>query len=210
MSYQLVVAVAALAAYLVGSVSFAIVVSRCRGIADPRTYGSGNPGATNVLRSGDRVAAALTLFGDAAKGFFAVMVVRWIAADQLPLEWRSAAVSAAAFGVFFGHLFPLYYRFQGGKGVATAFGVLLALDTRIAALVALTWLIVAGVSRTSSLAALSAAVAAPPLTLWLDGLGVMFWSVLGISVLLVFRHRQNIRLLLQGQEKSFSKRDADQ
>lgn len=206
MSFELLVAIALLCAYLIGSVSFAIVVSRLRGIADPRTYGSGNPGATNVLRSGDRKAAVLTLLGDAAKGAVAVWLARWLLADALPADWRVTAESAAAFGVFLGHLFPLYHRFQGGKGVATAFGVLMALDLQVGALVALVWLVVAAVSRTSSLAALSAAAAAPLVVLWLGGLGVMFWSVAAIAVLLVIRHRKNIQLLLEGKEKSFSRR----
>jgi glycerol-3-phosphate acyltransferase PlsY len=206
MSFELLVAAAALCAYLIGSVSFAIVVSRLRGIADPRTYGSGNPGATNVLRSGDRMAAVFTLLGDAAKGAVAVLLARWLLADSLPPDWRLTAESAAALGVFLGHLFPVYHRFQGGKGVATAFGVLIALDPRVGALVGLTWLVVAGVSRTSSLAALSAAVAGPLVVLWWFGLGVMFWSVAAIAVLLVIRHRKNIQLLLEGKEKSFSRR----
>jgi acyl phosphate:glycerol-3-phosphate acyltransferase len=203
MSFELLIGVIGLLAYLLGSLSFAILVSRLRGLADPRTYGSQNPGATNVLRSGDKVAAGLTLLGDAAKGWLGVMIGQWLAVATLPGDWYAMAVSVAAFGVFLGHLFPIYFRFQGGKGVATAFGVLLALDTTLGLGVGLIWLVVAKVSRISSLAALTAAGAAPLITLWRHDLGVMFWAVLGIGVLLVIRHKKNIAQLMSGEEKSF-------
>ncbi len=206
MSFELTLALAALASYLLGSVSFAIVVSRLRGIADPRTYGSQNPGATNVLRSGDKVAAVLTLLGDAAKGVIAVVVVRALVVPMLPEQMQPAAVALAAIAVFVGHLFPIFFRFQGGKGVATAFGAMLALDVTLGLGIGLIWLVVARVTRVSSLAALTAAGAAPLITLWRYDVGVIFWAVLGIAVLLVIRHKQNIVALMAGQEKAFKKK----
>ncbi len=206
MSLELTLALAALASYLLGSVSFAIVVSRLRGIADPRTYGSQNPGATNVLRSGDKVAAVLTLLGDAAKGVVAVLVVRQVVTPVLPESFHLAAVALAAIAVFIGHLYPIFFRFQGGKGVATAFGALVALDLTLGFGVGLIWLVVARVTRVSSLAALTAAGAAPLITLWRYDVSVIFWAVLGISVLLIIRHKQNIAALLAGEEKAFKKK----
>jgi acyl phosphate:glycerol-3-phosphate acyltransferase len=206
MSFELIIFLIGLLSYLVGSISFAIVVSRLRGIDDPRTYGSQNPGATNVLRSGDKVAAVLTLLGDAAKGLVMVLAANAFADLLLPAEWKLAATAIAGFGVFLGHLFPIYFRFQGGKGVATAFGVLLAFDPMLGGVVGVVWLSVAKISGISSLAALTAAAAAPVITLWRHGLDVMFWSVLGIAVLLVIRHKKNIAQLLSGKETSFKKK----
>ncbi len=206
MSLELTLALAALASYLLGSVSFAIVVSRLRGIADPRTYGSQNPGATNVLRSGDKVAAVLTLLGDAAKGVVAVLVVRQVVTPVLPESLHLAAVALAAIAVFIGHLYPIFFRFQGGKGVATAFGALVALDLTLGFGVGLIWLVVARVTRVSSLAALTAAGAAPLITLWRYDVTVIFWAVLGSSVLLIIRHKQTIAALLAGEEKAFKKK----
>jgi glycerol-3-phosphate acyltransferase PlsY len=206
MSFELTLAIAALASYLLGSVSFAIVVSRLRGIADPRTYGSHNPGATNVLRSGDKIAAVLTLLGDAAKGVVAVLVVRLVVTPVLPESLHLAAIALAAIAVFIGHLYPIFFRFQGGKGVATAFGALVALDLTLGFGVGLIWLVVARVTRVSSLAALTAAGAAPLITLWRYDVSVIFWAVLGISVLLIIRHKQNIAALLAGEEKAFKKK----
>ncbi len=206
MSFELILALSALSSYLLGSVSFAIVVSRLRGIADPRTYGSHNPGATNVLRSGDKVAAVLTLLGDAAKGVIAVVAVRLFVAPLLPESMQQAAIALAAIAVFIGHLFPVFFRFQGGKGVATAFGALVALDLMLGFGIGLIWLVVARVTRVSSLAALTAAGAAPLITLWRYDLSVLFWSVLGIAVLLVIRHKQNIAALMAGEEKAFKKK----
>jgi glycerol-3-phosphate acyltransferase PlsY len=203
MSFEILIAVIAIGTYLLGSVSFAIVVSQLRGLSDPRSYGSHNPGATNVLRSGDKVAAALTLLGDAFKGWLAVMLAHWVATQYLPIDWHATAISVAAFAVFLGHLFPVFFRFQGGKGVATALGLLLALDLWLGLLCALIWLAAARISRISSLGALSAAAAAPFITLWRHDLGVMFWSVLAIALLLIYRHRANIEKLLRGKEKSF-------
>lgn len=207
MSFEHIIGLTAIAAYLVGSISFAIVVSRLRGIADPRSYGSNNPGATNVLRSGDKTAAALTLLGDALKGFVVVLLADSLTSNALPAEWQEIAVAVAGFFVFLGHLFPVYFRFQGGKGVATAFGVLLAMDPYLGLAVAAVWLLAALGSRISSLGALSAAVAAPLLTAWIFNFGVMFWAVLAIAVLLILRHKKNIQQLLAGQEQAFKKKD---
>jgi glycerol-3-phosphate acyltransferase PlsY len=159
-----------------------------------------------VLRSGDKVAAVLTLLGDAAKGVIAVVAVRLFVAPLLPESMQQAAVALAAIAVFIGHLFPVFFRFQGGKGVATAFGALVALDLMLGFGVGLIWLVVARVTRVSSLAALTAAGAAPLITLWRYDLSVLFWSVLGIAVLLVIRHKQNIAALMAGEEKAFKKK----
>ena len=206
MSFEPLLALYALIAYLIGSISFAIVVSRLRGIADPRSYGSHNPGATNVLRSGDKIAAALTLLGDAAKGFLVVLMAGVIAPRVLPEPLIPAAVALCGVAVFLGHLYPIYFRFQGGKGVATAFGVLLGFMPAIGLLTGLVWLVVARVGRISSLAALSAAGAAPVATLFLKGLDLTFWATLSIAVLLVIRHKKNIAQLLSGQEQAFRDR----
>jgi glycerol-3-phosphate acyltransferase PlsY len=177
------------AAYLLGSVSFAVVVSKLMRLPDPRSYGSKNPGATNVLRTGSKMAAVLTLLGDAAKGGVAVWLASYFT-DQL------AAVGLAA---FLGHLYPLFHRFQGGKGVATAAGVLLALDWRIGAGTIATWLLIAFFLRYSSLAALVAALFAPLATAFL--LGWQSALVVGVmSAFLVWRHRANIARLLAGTE----------
>jgi glycerol-3-phosphate acyltransferase PlsY len=182
-------AIAILAAYCLGSISFAVLVSRLMRLPDPRSYGSKNPGATNVLRSGSRIAAVLTLVGDAAKGAVAVWLASYFT-DQL------AAVGVAA---FLGHLYPVFHRFQGGKGVATAAGVLLALDWRLGAGTIATWLIIALFLRYSSLAALVAALFAPLATAFLLG-----WQdalvVAVMSAFLVWRHKANISRLLAGTE----------
>ncbi len=205
MSPLVIMMLVALLAYLVGSVSFAIVVSRLRGLADPRSYGSHNPGATNVLRSGDRLAAILTLLGDAAKGLVVVLLAQSIGPSMLAEVDQTLLVATAGFAVFLGHLFPIYFRFQGGKGVATAFGVLLAFDAVLGLAVGAVWLVVAKLGRISSLAALTAAVAAPLLAYWRHGSGLMLWSVIGIALLLIVRHRSNIAQLLAGKEKAFKK-----
>ncbi len=185
------------AAYLLGSISFAIITSKLFGLADPRTYGSGNPGATNVLRSGKKAAAALTLFGDAAKGWLAV----WLAIRfSLPGEQYLMLPAAVAIAVFVGHLFPVFLRFKGGKGVATALGVLLALNVWLGMGGLATWLIMAFMFRYSSLAALAAAVATPAYA-YLLGLPREWVLASGImSLLLIWRHKGNIRNLLAGQE----------
>ena len=204
MTVHFALGLAALLSYLLGSVSFAIVVSRLRGLADPRSYGSNNPGATNVLRSGDRLAAALTLFGDAAKGLIAVLLAAAFA-QQWPAPQQQLLIITAGVAVFIGHLWPVFFRFQGGKGVATAFGVLLGFDAAMGLLVGLIWILVAKLSRISSLAALCAAVAAPALTFWRHGAEAMLWAVILVAVLLIARHQRNISALLTGEEKAFKK-----
>lgn len=193
MDLTLSLAVAAIAGYLLGSLSFAIVVSRVLALPDPRSYGSRNPGATNVLRSGSKAAAVLTLVGDAGKGWLAVWLA-WIATGNLVV----AAVAGLA--AFVGHLFPVFYRFAGGKGVATAAGVLLALDWRVGLGTIATWLIIAAFLRYSSLAALIAAVFAPLAALFVLGPGLPALAVLVMAALLVWRHKQNISRLLSGTE----------
>jgi acyl phosphate:glycerol-3-phosphate acyltransferase len=177
------------AAYLLGSISFAVLVSKLMRLPDPRSYGSKNPGATNVLRTGSKVAAVLTLVGDAAKGGVAVWLASYFT-DQL------AAVGLAA---FLGHLYPLFHRFQGGKGVATAAGVLLALDWRIGVGTIVTWLLIAFFLRYSSLAALVAALFAPLATAFLLGWQSALWVAV-MSAFLVWRHRGNISRLIAGTE----------
>ena len=184
-------ALAAVAAYLLGSISFAIVVSRVLRLPDPRSYGSGNPGATNVLRTGKTLAAVLTLAGDAGKGWLAV----WLASLYLP-----TAVSPVALAVFLGHLFPVFHRLLGGKGVATAAGVLFGLDWRIGLGTVATWLIIIAFFRYSSLAALAAAAFAPFFTALLLGFDAEAACVLVMSALLVWRHQENIARLIAGTE----------
>lgn len=186
-----------LVAYLIGSISFAVVVSRFFGLPDPHTYGSGNPGATNVLRTGRKAAAVLTLIGDAAKGAVAL----WLAQQFSPrFGVGETALAAVALAAFLGHLFPLYFRFRGGKGVATAAGILLAMDWRIALTLLAVWALVAVVSRYSSLAAIVAAALSPLAAYYFLGWGPMTWAALAIAVLLLWRHRRNIERLLAGNE----------
>jgi glycerol-3-phosphate acyltransferase PlsY len=186
-------ALALLAAYLIGSIPFAMISSRLFGLADPRTYGSGNPGATNVLRSGNKKAALLTLIGDALKGTFAV-----VAAQQAGLS--EGVVALVALAVFLGHLYPVFLRFKGGKGVATAAGVLLALDPLLGLATLGTWLLVAYVSRYSSLAALCAAAAAPLYSALMHGGSDQTVIVGLLGMALIGKHWQNIQRLLAGQE----------
>jgi glycerol-3-phosphate acyltransferase PlsY len=180
-----------LAAYCLGSVSFAIVVSRAMRLPDPRSYGSKNPGATNVLRTGRRAAAVLTLAGDAGKGWLAVWLAELISPGSAPL---------AGLAAFIGHLFPVFHRFRGGKGVATAAGVLFGLDWRIGLGTLATWLIIAAFFRYSSLAALIAAAFATFFTALLFGFEVETAAVLVMSALLAWRHRENIARLAAGTE----------
>ena len=189
-----------LAAYLLGSISFGILMSRAFGLPDPRTVGSGNPGATNVLRSGKKAAAALTLLGDALKGWLAV----WLAMHYDLLMWQVCAVALA---VFIGHLYPIYYGFKGGKGVATALGVMLAVSLWLGLAALLTWLLVAVIFRYSSLAAILAAALAPIYAFFLlRGYQDYVLMVLVMSVLLIWRHRYNIKKLLDGSEDGFGKK----
>jgi acyl phosphate:glycerol-3-phosphate acyltransferase len=191
-------AIAALIAYLIGSISFAMLVSRAFGLPDPRTYGSGNPGATNVLRSGRKSAAVLTLAGDTLKGWFAVFLV------EQHLVAEPAAAGIAAVAVVVGHMWPVYYRFTGGKGVSTGLGALIALDLWLTAGTIATWLIIAFFFRYSSLAALVAAAFAAFFAFFLHGMDRFELEpaicVTVISVLLVWRHAGNIRNLLAGTE----------
>ena len=195
------------AAYLLGSIPFAMITSKLFNLPDPRTYGSGNPGATNVLRSGKKAAAALTLIGDAAKGWLAV----WLAIKFSPEGTMYTMLSAAAaLAVFIGHLFPVFLRFKGGKGVATALGVLLALNVWVGLGGLATWIFMALVFRYSSLAALTAAVATPVYA-FLLGLPREWLLTSGIlSLLLVWRHKSNIRNLLSGKEAQIGKKENSQ
>jgi glycerol-3-phosphate acyltransferase PlsY len=186
-----------LIAYLIGSVSFAVITSRAFGLPDPRTYGSGNPGATNVLRTGRKAAAALTLLGDSVKGWLAVA----IAARFAPVDVLEMTMAAAAVMVVLGHMYPVFFRFQGGKGVSTALGVLAALNFYVALGTLATWLVIAAFFRISSLAALIAAFFAPFFTLLLyDHEHPFFLSVSIVSALLIWRHRSNIGKLIAGTE----------
>lgn len=190
--------------YVLGSVPFAVVTSRLMGLADPRTYGSGNPGATNVLRTGNKKAAILTLLGDAAKGWLAV----WLA-DRLSGQPEVIAVTALA--VFLGHLFPVFLKFKGGKGVATALGVLLAVEPALGLATLFTWLIVAVFFRMSSLAAIASAAFAPFYYFILSG---VLWpfsphiltALTLISLMLVWRHKANIARILNGTEPRIGKK----
>jgi glycerol-3-phosphate acyltransferase PlsY len=186
-------ALCALAGYLAGSIPFAVIVSRLMGLPDPRTYGSHNIGATNVLRSGNWLAALLTLAGDAAKGGAAVLVARHLRLDDGP-------VAIVAIAAFLGHVFPVWLRFHGGKGVATAAGVLIALDWVLGLALIGTWLVVAAATRYSSLASLVAAVAAPGLTWWLMGPSPALGAVAAMAIVLIVRHEANIGKLLRGEE----------
>lgn len=186
-----------IAAYLLGSVPFAVLTSRLFGLADPRTYGSGNPGATNVLRSGKKAAAVLTLLGDAAKGWLAVLLAMRLAPHDGEGLLLVAAVSLA---VFLGHIFPLFLKFRGGKGVATGLGVLLAFNGWMGLAAVATWLLVALVFRYSSLAALAAAVAAPIYAMLFKLQPELVIASAIMSLLLIWRHKSNIQNLLAGKE----------
>ena len=186
-----------LLAYLIGSISFAVVVSWCFGLPDPHTYGSGNPGATNVLRTGRKFAAGLTLLGDAAKGAVALWLAKWFAPE---FDVGEMALAATGLAAFIGHLFPVYFRFKGGKGVSTAAGILLALDARIAGVTLLTWLLTAFGLRYSSLASMVAALWATAATIYLLGWHPFAWMVATMAALLLWRHRGNIARLMNGTE----------
>jgi glycerol-3-phosphate acyltransferase PlsY len=186
-------ALALIAAYLLGSVPFAMISSKVFGLADPRTYGSGNPGATNVLRSGNKKAALMTLIGDALKGAVAVIVAQ-------QMGFSDTVIALVALAVFLGHLYPVFLKFKGGKGVATAAGVLLALDPILGLAVAGTWLLVAYVSRYSSLAALIAAAAAPLIAVLMHGATHQTIVVGILGMALIGKHWQNIQRLMAGQE----------
>jgi glycerol-3-phosphate acyltransferase PlsY len=197
---------AILAAYLLGSVSFAVVVSRLFGLADPRSYGSGNPGATNVLRSGNKPAAALTLVGDAAKGWLAVWLVQRYGQAFGVGDW---GVALSGLAVFLGHLYPVYFRFKGGKGVATAAGVILAFNPVLALATGITWLIIAFFFRYSSLAALVAAVFAAFYSALGWGFDERFIALVVIAGFVIYRHQANIRNLMAGKERRFGEKNKD-
>ena len=196
---------AMLAAYLVGSLSFAVLISRVMGLADPRSYGSRNPGATNVLRSGNRAAAVLTLALDALKGYVPVLLCL-VYGPRFGLgETAAAFVGLAA---FLGHLWPVFFRFQGGKGVATAAGVLMALNPWLGLATLATWLIIAAFFRYSSLASVVAAVFAPFYQALIWGLEPGILALIGMSLLLVWRHEGNIRKLIAGTESKLGQKAA--
>ncbi len=189
--------------YLIGSLSFAVIVSRLMGLSDPRSYGSKNPGATNVLRSGNKKAAVLTLLFDAVKGWVPVV---WVLQHGAAFGLSEGTAAAAGLAAFLGHLYPIFFRFQGGKGVATALGVLMGVSPLLGLGVALTWLGIAWFFRYSSLAALLAAVLAPVYyalaadVLWWNFHGPVFGLLCAMGILLVWRHRDNVNRLLAGTE----------
>jgi len=191
-----------LSAYLLGSISFAVITSRLFKLPDPRSYGSGNPGATNVLRTGKKAAAVVTLLGDAGKGWAAIMAAKYIGnvsglGDEL--------IAGAAIAVFLGHLFPVFLAFKGGKGVATSAGILLGLDPWLGILTILTWMIVALISRISSLSALLSALIAPLYAHFLLEKEVLTITVSIISIFLILKHRSNITNLITGKEARIGK-----
>ena len=194
--------IATLGAYLIGSLSFAVLVSRVMGLSDPRTYGSNNPGATNVLRSGNKKAAVLTLLLDALKGWLPVVVVKWWGGD---LGLGDGTVALVGLAAFLGHLYPVFFGFKGGKGVATAAGVILAFDPWLGLASLATWLIIAGFFRYSSLASMVTAVFAPFFfllgdgTVW-DAPAVQVLSLALMGLLLIWRHAENINRLVAGKE----------
>ena len=196
---------AALAAYAIGSLSFAVIVSRLMGLHDPRSYGSGNPGATNVLRSGNKVAAVLTLLLDALKGFVPVWCVAQFGAAYGLLDGTMAMVGLAA---FLGHLWPVFFKFEGGKGVATAAGVLFGFNPLLGLATLATWLIVAFFFRYSSLASLVSALFAPFYQVLIWGGGAVAWAAVAMSLLLVWRHSANIQKLLKGTESRLGQKAA--
>lgn len=182
--------------YVIGSLASAIITCRVMGLPDPRTQGSTNPGATNVLRIGGKQAAAVTLFGDILKGLLPVLLAR--ALSDAVVVWAVTAIAA-----FVGHLYPIFFRFQGGKGVATAFGVVLGLAWPVALAMLATWILMAVIFRYSSLAALTAAVLAPVYTLLLTAHPALLVAIIIISVLTLWRHRTNLRRLFSGEEEKF-------
>jgi glycerol-3-phosphate acyltransferase PlsY len=198
-------AAAVLVAYLIGSLSFAVIVSRVMGLSDPRSYGSKNPGATNVLRSGNRVAAALTLALDALKGFVAVIAALLLAPR---FGWGENTVAFVGLAAFVGHLWPVFFRFAGGKGVATAAGVLLAFDALLGAATLASWAIVAALSRYASLASIVAAAFATLSYLLYRGVDGYAIAIVAMSLLLVWRHTGNIQKLLAGTESRIGHRAA--
>lgn len=203
MSLLLAAPLVLLAAYLVGSVSFAVIISRALGLADPRSFGSGNPGATNVLRTGNRLAAALTLLGDASKGALAVLICRALAE---PLSLPAAMPAWAGAAAFIGHLYPVFLRFRGGKGVATFLGTLLALAPLVGLATCVLWLVVAALFRYSSVASIFCALAAPLALLRVESPPGATVAVTLMTAFVVWRHRRNIVQLLAGKETKIGER----
>lgn len=199
-----------LLAYLLGSISFAVVASWAFRLPDPRTYGSKNPGATNVLRSGRKAAAALTLMGDGGKGWLAVALVQHFAPEYGLDGEANVVIAAVALAVFLGHVFPVFLRFKGGKGVATAMGVLLALNLWVGLSVMATWLVVVAIWRISSLSALVAAALAPVYAVIFLGfeMGTLILAIFIMSLLLIWRHKSNIANLLAGKEARIGRKNA--
>ena len=201
---------ATVAAYLLGSLSFAVIVTRVMGLSDPRTYGSKNPGATNVLRSGSKAAAIVTLLLDAVKGWLPVVLVQWFGK---PYGLGDGTVALVGLAAFLGHLWPVFFRFEGGKGVATALGVLLGISVWLGLATALTWLIIAFFFRYSSLASLVAAVFAPVYYLLVDG---VVWNaetpivaaIVVMALLLAWRHGENVKRLIEGKESRLGSKKA--
>ena len=196
-------------AYLIGSISFAVVVSKCMHLPDPYSYGSGNPGATNVLRTGNKRAAVLTLLGDAFKGFIAVVMARMILGEEsLGSSLNSWILCGVVIAVFLGHVFPIFHRFKGGKGVATACGILFGIHWILGLATLATWIIVAKFMRYSSLAAIAAAVFGPIYFVFLFGFHPMTIALVMVCGLLVWRHRSNIRNLINGTESRIGAKDS--
>jgi acyl phosphate:glycerol-3-phosphate acyltransferase len=191
-----------IAAYLIGSVSFAVVVSRMFGLPDPHEYGSGNPGATNVLRTGNKAAALLTLLGDGVKGFVVVFAAQRLAPLTGAPEWT---VATAALAVFIGHLYPVFHKFAGGKGVATAAGIVFALHWPLGLVLAAVWLTLAFGFKISSVAALVTATLLPLGVFYVLGVSLIAWTTVPIAALLFWRHRTNIRQLLTGRERTIGR-----
>ena len=196
-----IIAAAVVFAYLLGSISFAIVVSRLMSLPDPRSYGSKNPGATNMLRTGRKVAAALTLAGDAGKGWLAVWLAWFYTLDM-------TVAALAGLAVFLGHLYPVFYRFKGGKGVATAAGVLFGLNLWLGVGTLVTWGVIAAFFRYVSLASLIAALFATFYAWWLFGLQPVSWVAVVMAALLAWRHRENIKRLIAGTESKLGAKSA--
>lgn len=197
---------AIIGAYLLGSLSFAVIVSRCMGMPDPHSYGSGNPGATNVLRSGRKSAAALTLLGDALKGWLAV----WLASYyQFTWQLDNNTIAIVAVAVLVGHMWPLFFKFKGGKGVATALGVLLALSWPTALICAAVWLIMAFGFKVSSLAALIATLISPFVAWWFIPHHNWIIAIVIIDLLVLYRHKSNIKNLLSGKESKIGATNKD-
>ncbi len=192
----------ALGAYLIGSLSFAVIVARLMGLPDPRSFGSGNPGATNMLRTGKKTAALLTLLGDLAKGWLAVWLAGMVGAA---LGIQPVAIHVAAIAVFLGHLFPVFFGFKGGKGVATALGILLALNIWLGLSVLGVWLAVFAITKLSSLAALTASIASPIIGAFMIDNSLTTSVLIVLTILLIWRHRANIQRLLSGAESGFKK-----